>query len=141
MSEDPQEEKTIAQEFSRLGKQVADAIHAAWESEDRKKLQAELADGLQKFEAELDAALQKAAQSDAAKQVREQTEKVVADVKDSNVADEVRKGLISGLDVLNKELGKLVEKLEPKGTTEAPAGAAEAPTPEPPPPPTEPPAA
>jgi hypothetical protein len=141
MSEDPQEEKTIAQEFSRLGKQVADAIHAAWESEDRKKLQAELADGLQRFEAELDAALQKAAQSDAAKQVREQTEKVVADVKDSNVADEVRKGLISGLDVLNKELGKLVEKLEPKGTTEAPAGAAEAPTPEPPPPPAEPPAA
>jgi hypothetical protein len=138
MSEDPQEEKTIAQEFSRLGKQVADAIHAAWESEDRKKLQAELADGLQRFEAELDAALQKAAQSDAAKQVREQTEKVVADVKDSNVADEVRKGLISGLDVLNKELSKLVEKLEPKGTTEAPAGAAEAPTPEPP---AEPPAA
>ena len=53
------------------------------------------------------------------------------------VVEDVRKGIISGLDVLNVELSKLVEKLEPKATSsdEAPAvpeAPAEPAAPEPP---------
>ena len=40
--ETPRPEKTIADELSRLGKQLSDAAKAAWESEDRKRLQAEI---------------------------------------------------------------------------------------------------
>ena len=50
MSEEPKVEgRSITEELGKLGKQMADAIKAAWESEDRKKLQAEILDGLQKF--------------------------------------------------------------------------------------------
>ncbi len=49
MSEETHVEKNIADELNKLGKQVADAIKAAWESEDRKKLQNEITEGLQKF--------------------------------------------------------------------------------------------
>jgi len=120
MNEDTQAEKSIVQEFTLFGKQIADAIRAAWESEDRKKLQAELTEGLQKFEAEVSEAMEKAGQSDAAKTLRVQAEKVVADVKESKATDDVRKGLISGLEVLNRELGQLVEKLEAKAPAAAP---------------------
>ena len=138
MSEGSQPEKSIVQEFSLFGKQVAEAIRAAWESEDRKKLQAELAEGLQRFETEVNQALDKAGQSDAAKQLREQADKVVADVKESKVTEDARKGVIAGLEVLNQELGKLVDKLESKTVPAAEAEPAESAAPESPSTPAEP---
>jgi hypothetical protein len=124
MSEEPKVEgRSITEELSKLGKQMADAIKAAWESDDRKKLQAEILDGLQKFGDEVTEALDKAGQSETAKDLRVKAEKVATDVRATGVAEDVRKGIIGGLDVINQELGKLVEKLEPKisPADEAPA--------------------
>jgi hypothetical protein len=56
--------------------------------------------------------MRKASESDAATQIRDETEKVVVQIRESDVTGEVRKGLIAGLEVLNRELGKLVERLE-----------------------------
>ena len=112
MAEETGEEKSISSELARLGKQVADAINVAWQSEDRKKLQAEVTSGLDSFGAQVSDAMRKASESDAAAQIRDETEKVVAQIRESDVTGEVRKGLISGLAVLNRELGKLVERLE-----------------------------
>ncbi len=124
MSEEPKvERRTITDELSKLGKQMADAIKAAWESDDRKKLQAEITEGLRKFGDEVAEALDKAGQSDTAKDLRVKAEQVSADMREKGVVEDVRKGIISGLDVLNKELGKLVEKLEPKARSEGEAAA------------------
>ena len=125
MSEEPKVEgRTITDELAKLGKQMADAIKAAWESDDRKKLQTEIVDGLQKFGDEVTEALDKAGQSDTAKDLRVKADKVAADMRESGVVEDVRKGIISGLDAINKELGKLVEKLEPKATPADEAAAA-----------------
>jgi len=112
MTEETGEEKSISSELARLGKQVADAINVAWQSEDRKKLQAEVTSGLDSFGAQVSDAMRKASESDAATQIRDETEKVVVQIRESDVTGEVRKGLIAGLEVLNRELGKLVERLE-----------------------------
>ena len=120
MSEEPKVERNIADELNRLGKQVADAIKAAWESEDRKKLQSELTDGFQKFGAQVTEAMDKASESETAKELRVKAEKVAADIRDRGVVDDVRKGILTGLDTLNRELSKLVEKLESKPAAEAP---------------------
>jgi hypothetical protein len=112
MAEDSGDEKSISSELSKLGKQVADAINTAWASEDRKKLQSDVTVGLQSFGDQVSEAMRRASESEAAKQVRDQTEKVVAQVREGDVTGEVRKGLIAGLEVLNRELGKLVERLE-----------------------------
>jgi phage-related protein len=105
---------TITDELSKMGKLVAQAIQAAWESEERKKLETEVVDGLRKFGDEVAAATKKAGESDTAKQIKTQAEKVAADMQQKDVAGDIRKGLISGLEVINVELGKLVERLEPK---------------------------
>ena len=127
MSEGDAEEKSISSELARLGKQVADAIAQAWESEDRKKLQAEVTAGLETFGDQVSDAMRKASESDAANQLRDQTEQVAARVRESDVTAEVRRGLISGLEILNRELGKLVERLEvePQSSTPPAAGSAE----------------
>jgi hypothetical protein len=115
MTEEPKVEgRSIVDELSKLGQQMAYAIKTAWESDDRKKLQAEILDGLQKFGDEVSEALDKAGKSETAQDLRVKAEKVATDARVSGVAEDVRKGIISGLDVLNQELGKLVEKLEPK---------------------------
>lgn len=121
MSEEPKSERNIADELGKLGKQVADAIKAAWESEDRKKLQTEIAEGLQKFGKEVNEAVEKAGESKTARELREKAEKVVEDIRESDVVEDVRKGILTGLDALNQELGKLLEKLEAKPATETPA--------------------
>jgi len=122
MAEEPRTEKNITDELNKLGQQVADAIKAAWASDDLKKLQAEISEGLQKFGDQVGDAVQKASESEATKQLREQAEKVAVEIKESDVAGEVRKGLLTGLDALNKQLSKLLEKLETKEEPEeAPA--------------------
>jgi hypothetical protein len=112
MAEDTTEEKSISNELSKLGKQGADAINAAWESEDRKKLQADVTVGLESFGDQVSDAMRKASESEAARQLRDQTEKIVSEVRQSDVTGEMRRGLIAGLEVLNRELGRLVERLE-----------------------------
>lgn len=127
MSEEQKTERTIVDELGKLGKQVADAIKAAWESEDRKKLQGEIAEGFQKFGQEVNQAVEKANESETAKELREKAEKVIEDIRESDVVEEARKGILTGLDALNRELGKLLEKLESK-----PAAPAAPEAPEPP---------
>lgn len=120
MSEEPKVERNIADELGKLGQQVADAIKAAWESEDRKKLQVEITEGFQKFGKEVSEAVEKAGESATAKELREKAEKVAGEIRESDVVEDVRKGILSGLDALNRELGKLLEKLETKPSAEAP---------------------
>jgi hypothetical protein len=127
MAENTDEGKSVSSELSTLGKQVADAINAAWASDDRKKLQSDVTTGLQSFGDQVSEAMRRASESDAAKQVREQTDKVIAQVRESDVTGEVRKGLIAGLEVLNKELGRLVERLETPTTASASSASEAAP--------------
>lgn len=110
----PGAEKSIADELARLGKQVAEAVKAAWESEDRKKIQADVADGLQKFGQEVSGAFERAAESEQAKEMRVKAERVADDIAKSDVVGEVRRGIVSGLEVVNRELGRLLERLEAK---------------------------
>jgi hypothetical protein len=117
---------SITDELTKMGKLVSQAIQAAWESEERKKLEAEVVDGLRKFGDEVSSATKKAGESDTAKQIKTQAEKVAADMQQKDVAGDIRKGLISGLEVINVELGKLVERLEPKKAPDAPVAEATA---------------
>ncbi len=120
---------TITEELSKMGKLVAQVAQSAWESAERKKLEAEITEGMRKISEELAAVARKTAESDAAKQLKTQAEKLAAEVKERDAAEEIRKGLIAGLEVINQALGKLAERLEVKKeagpATEAPA---EAPT-------------
>jgi len=103
---------------------MAEALRTAWESEDRKKLQAEIVEGMQQFGNEVGEAAKKANESETAKQLKTQAEKMASDLKSSEVTDAVRKSMIGGLEILNQELGKVLERLETKPATGAPAEAA-----------------
>ena len=112
MSEDQKPESTIVDELAKLGKQVADALKTGWESEDRVRLQREISEGLKKFGEQVEEAVTKAADSVPTEKIVTQAEKVVAEVRESDIAGQVRRGILKGLETVNLELGRWLEKLE-----------------------------
>ncbi|MGE5601954.1 MAG: hypothetical protein ACM30E_02825 [Nitrososphaerales archaeon] len=114
IGEEPQAERSIADELAKLGQQLATAAQKAWESDERKRLQNEITTGVQRLGQELSGAMSKAAESDQAKELKTRATKVAEDVQKTDVIDEVRKGLLVGLEAINRELGKLLERMEPK---------------------------
>ena len=124
MNEEPRPKSDITEELSKLGNQVAEALRAAWESEDRRRLQAEVTEGLQKFGDQVEGTVKRASDTDAARRMREQAETVANKAAQSDVVAEVREGLLNGLQALNKELSRLLTRLD-----NPQAGAPESPVP------------
>lgn len=113
-SDEKTTERSIADELARLGQQLAAAARTAWESDERKRLQNEITNGVQRFGQEISAAASKAVESDQAKEIKTRATRVAEDVQKTDVIEEVRKGLLVGLEAINRELGKMLERMEPK---------------------------
>jgi hypothetical protein len=112
-------ERGITDELAKLAEQLAAAARAAWESEERKRVQTDIMTGVQKFGQEITAAVNKAAESEQAQELKTRATKVAEDVQKTDVIDEVRKGILVGLEAINRELGKILERIEPRvGETE-----------------------
>jgi hypothetical protein len=114
VSEEPQAERSIADELAKLGQQLAAAAQKAWDSDERRRLQNEITTGVQRLGQELSGAVGKAADSEQAKELKTRATKVAEDVQKTDVIEEVRKGLLVGLEAINRELGKMLERMEPK---------------------------
>lgn len=114
VAEEPQAERSIADELAKLGEQLAAAAQRAWDSDERRRLQNEITTGVQRFGQELSDAVSKAAESDQAKELKTRATRVAEDVQKTDVIEEVRKGLLVGLEAINRELSKLLERMEPK---------------------------
>ncbi len=124
---------TIADELNKLARQLVEAGRLAWESEDRKRLQAEITDGLNKFGEQVETAARQARDSETTKQFSEQAQRVATQVKETRVVDEVRDGLITGLATLNRELSRLLDRLGERSAAAPVVGSAVwPPAPEPP---------
>lgn len=112
MAQEPRPTTNIADELSKLGNQVAEALRMAWESEDRRRLQAEVTEGLRRFGDQVEDTAKRVGEGDAARRVREQAEVVASKASQSEVVDEIREGLLNGLQALNRELTRLLNKGE-----------------------------
>jgi hypothetical protein len=113
VSEEPQTEGSIADELARLGQQLATAAQKAWDSDERRRLQNEITTGVQRLGQELSTAVSKATESEQAKELKTRATRVADDVQKTDVIEEVRKGLLVGLEAINRELGKMLERMEP----------------------------
>lgn len=127
MTDQETSERSVADEMALLGRQVADAVKSAWESDERKRLQADLAEGVERFGQEVKSAADRFGESETAAELRSRGEKAIEEIRESELVDQIRKGLLQGLDVLNRELGQLLEKLDARKTTAADSEPSETP--------------
>ncbi|MGD8472715.1 MAG: hypothetical protein PVH59_01250 [Anaerolineae bacterium] len=115
----------ILDELSALGDQLVTAVKSLWDSEDARKVRQEIGEGFVELGHQVDAAMKTAKESEAAKEFETKVKETVDKARESDVAEQVQEGLVTGLRQLNEELSKLVSSL---ASSEAPeAGATEEP--------------
>jgi hypothetical protein len=110
----------VSAELKDLGRQFADTLRTAWNSQERQRIEADIREGVKSFADEVDKAIREAKESPTAARVREEAGQVVNKVESTDVGRRVRGGLVQGLQWLSEELGKLAEQFTPSGSTDSP---------------------
>lgn len=100
----------IAEELKNLGRQFADSVQAAWNSEERIRVENEIREGVKSFANEVDKAIHEARESQAAAKVKEETAELKTKIESGEFSQKAREGLVQGLQWLSEELGKLAEQ-------------------------------
>ena len=96
-----------------LGRQFAETIQAAWNSQERKEFESEVREGVRRFGDEVNKVFAEAKESPAAKKVKEEATEVRTRVESGEVTRKARSGLVEGLQWLSQELARLAEQFSP----------------------------
>ena len=122
----------VAGELQELGQRLATTARVLWQSEQRQDLQREVADGLQRLREQLVGAAETVKTNPQVQSLKGQIDQKVETGRTSDILDEVRSGLSTGLQALNEQLRRFAERLEQRDpsanmpTTEATPAEAEA---------------
>jgi hypothetical protein len=121
MTEEQKSESQVVDELHSLGNQLATAVRSLWESEDSRKLRKEIGDGFVELGRQIDEAVKSAQDSEAAKEFRGQIKDTMDKARESDVAGQMERNLVAGLQQLNAELSKFVASMESAKTPPAKA--------------------
>jgi hypothetical protein len=91
----------VLSEINRLGRRLGTAVSRAWESDERKRVEDELSDGLQRAGKELHRVSEGLAGSPAVEGAKKGAD---------SAARELRTGVLTGLRFLNRELSRALDK-------------------------------
>jgi len=94
-TENPSDSGELIEELDKLGREIGRGLRKAWESDERKEIEAEVSKGIDVAGRELGKLAKEASESEAAKELRKGAKAV---------SRELRDGLMSGLRKLNEEL-------------------------------------
>jgi signal recognition particle GTPase len=118
MSEsNPNENKSpnedIGEQLNELGKNLRDALHTAWESDERRKLQQEIEDGLTNLRDSLNQAAKEFSSSPTGQNLKEDVIDLHERWQTGEVGSKVRSEIAEALRTVNKELQKASQKNQP----------------------------
>lgn len=105
--------RDVVEELKGLGKQFAETVQTAWNSEERHKVEGEIREGVKSFANEVDKALRQLKESEVTTRVKGEAVEVKTKVESSDLGRKAREGLVQGLQWLSEELGKLANQFTP----------------------------
>ncbi len=103
----------VVDEFKKLGRQFAEAIEAAWNSEERMRVEGEVRQGVNSFVQEVDKVIREAKSSATAEKVKGEAAGAKARVESTDLGVKARDGIVLGLTWLSEEFGKLADQFTP----------------------------
>lgn len=120
MSENPQSEESITEEFRRLGINLVSALQTAWEAPERKKLQDELTSGLNELGSTLRREVEQFSSSDTGQRIKGDVEQFGEKIRSAETTSKVRGELIHALQLANTEIQRVIDNwTESKSNSEA----------------------
>lgn len=96
-----------------LGRQFAETLQAAWDSQERREFEAEVKEGVRRFGDEVNKVFSEAKESPAAKKVKEEAQEVRGRVEKGDLGRKARSSMVEGLQRLSQELARLAEQFSP----------------------------
>ena len=106
-------EGELHHEFEQLGQNLKAALKTAWESEESKRLQAELKSGMAALEVGLRQAAQEVTTGETGQKLKSEVEDFSQRVKSGEVESHLRRDLLSALQTINRELQKMSRSAGP----------------------------
>jgi hypothetical protein len=103
----------IGEQLNELGKNLRDALQTAWESEERRKLQKEIEDGLANLGASLSQAAKEFSNSPTGKTIKEDVKDLHDRWRTGEVGSKARSEIVDALRKVNEELQKATQKNPP----------------------------
>jgi hypothetical protein len=133
MSDQQHNEENLRREFESLGHNLVEAMRAAWETPESKRLRDEVVTGLTDLGVTLKKEADNLASSQAAQQVKNGVGQVGEKLRAGEVQGKVRNELLSALQTVNNELQKVImrwstDPANPSSTASAGQAAEAAPT-------------
>jgi hypothetical protein len=110
---DPRPEPGIEEELRTLGRRFADVLQAAWESEERRKVETEIKDSMKRFSAEMDRLFERTRESPTGERVRTKFSGAKERAAESEAGRRTREALAQGLHRMSEELARLAERFTP----------------------------
>ena len=106
----------INDQLNELGKNLREALQSAWESEERRKLQKEIEDGLANLGASLSQAAKDFSSSPTGQNIKEDVKDMRERWKTGEMGSKVHSEVVEALRKVNSELQKAVKKDSPPPT-------------------------
>lgn len=120
MSDQEQPESSITEEFRKMGKNLVDAVHAAWDSPERKRLQGEIESGLSEFQSSVNEEIEHWSESPTAQRMKSDAKDVADRVRSSEMEKNIRHELVTALRSINAELEKVSSRWSETETSSEP---------------------
>jgi hypothetical protein len=110
VTENPQSEGNLSDEFRALGENLIKALHSVWESPERKKLQQEIEDGLNQLATTLKSEASTFNESPTGQQLKSDFEDLRQRVRSGEAEAKAREELLKALKLINTELDKITSQ-------------------------------
>jgi hypothetical protein len=110
MTEKPESEENLAQEFHVLGKNLVSALRAVWEAPERKRIQQDVASGLNELGNTLKREADYLANSQTGQQIRNGVDQFGEHIRNAEAQEKIRTELLNALKTVNTELQKVVDR-------------------------------
>lgn len=107
------EQPDFVAELRNLGRQFADTLQTAWNSQERQKFESEVREGMKSFADEMDKAFEEIKKSPVTKKAKEEASTIKTKVESGEVGEKTKSGLSQGLSWLSEELAKLANQFTP----------------------------
>lgn len=111
--------KELIDELTRLGQNFVELVGAAWNSEQRKKIETDLRSGLVTVANSLEDGVKRVGNSKEAKEVLNTAEDVTDRLLKTKITAEMSEALATGLRSLNSQLDKLARDMKQKSSSMA----------------------
>ena len=110
MTEIPSAEENLAEEFQTLGKNLVEALRAAWDLPERKRVQEQVMTGLNELGSSLKREADNLASSPTGQQIKTEVNQFGERIRSAETQAKIRHEVLAAIQTANAELQKVIER-------------------------------